>query len=1030
VLVTGYRSSPSACVLQGLSTTLAQVQGRACLESLLHDIDGALTRTREGNPPDSHAIAGWVAAAIEEITSPDTGYSGLFFVIDELGKSLEYAAHHPHESDVFILQELAELANRSEQTPLIFLGILHQAFDQYSQHLAPIARNEWTKVQGRFEDIVFQEPPDQMMRLLAAALSHPEGLISPDVEGHLRDLAQEAFEYGFCPPGMRPEEFYDLAVRSYPLHPSALAALPYVFRRFAQNERSLFSYLSSGEPFGFQEFLKTHRFDPDEPPFIRLPQVFDYIVATLRGGIFTRPHARRLVEAVDSLDRLHDLQPTQAQLVKAIGLLGALGEMSHLRASEQMIEFSLAGDGLSSSHIQGNLMRMLERSVFTYRKFNNSYRLWDGSDIDIEQRLSEARSRIGSRISIAQTIARYLPSRPLVARRHSFETGTLRYFEILHADRESLESVLSGKQTDADGRIVCCLPATTADIGLFEERVKSPEMAERDDVVIAIPQRVVNFVEAANELYALHWVSENAPELRDDRVARREVAERIAEVEKLLVREIERLMDPRDSPKGSGCRWYHRGIDQKAAVPADVTRLLSYVCDHLYPGTPRIWNELVNRRSLSSAAAAARRNLLEHMLKNGDRPILGMQGYPPERSMYESVLRATGIHWEEAGGNWAFHAPDPMSASRLRPCWDALEEAIFADPPEPRPVDKLFEMLRGRPYGLTNGVLPVLLCAFLKVHGDETTLYREGTFLPEPGIADFEVLTRRPELFAVAGCRITGERAAVIQRFARGLNVSPAAVPVVRALIRMVKSLPDHAWKTRRLPQAALAVREAFNHAQSPERLLFQDLPMALGITFFSEQEVNEDRIETFFSALNSTLQALGQATPQMIRQARDQLLEACGLSAGQEGWADLRAKAAALEGSIADPVLIPFIQRAAMMGDDNTILESVLAQVSNRPPRSWTDTDADRFPAQARMIGSRFRQAVAMEEHPQPLHLKPQPMRPEEKDLSQEIARQLQSEIKKLCPDSLPSHVLRAALVALLEELDADTLKGGGKDE
>ena len=55
-----------------------------------------------------------------------------------------------------------------------------------------------------------------------------------------------------------------------------------------------------------------------------------------------------------------------------------------------------------------------------------------------------------------------------------------------------------------------------------------------------------------------------------------------------------------------------------------------------------------------------------------------------------------------------------------------------------------------------------------------------------------------------------------------------ATVPVVRALFRIAKALPDFAWNTRRLPADAIAVREALYNAKSPERFLFVELPEAL----------------------------------------------------------------------------------------------------------------------------------------------------------------------------------------------------------
>ena len=53
--------------------------------------------------------------------------TGLFLVIDELGKLLEYAAENPSGTDLYLLQALAEYAARSRK-PFYILVILHQDF--------------------------------------------------------------------------------------------------------------------------------------------------------------------------------------------------------------------------------------------------------------------------------------------------------------------------------------------------------------------------------------------------------------------------------------------------------------------------------------------------------------------------------------------------------------------------------------------------------------------------------------------------------------------------------------------------------------------------------------------------------------------------------------------------------------------------------------------------------------------------------------------------------------------------------------
>ena len=77
----------------------------------------------------------------------------------------------------------------------------------------------------------------------------------------------------------------------------------------------------------------------------------------------------------------------------------------------------------------------------------------------------------------------------------------------------------------------------------------------------------------------------------------------------------------------------------------------------------------------------------------------------------------------------------------------------------------------------------------------------------------------------------------VVQRLARGLQTKPTAMPVVRELIRRLKSLPEHAWRTQRLAGTTLATRHAIEVARSPERLLFQELPAVFGLTPFAEDD-------------------------------------------------------------------------------------------------------------------------------------------------------------------------------------------------
>ncbi|MBT3376951.1 MAG: DUF2791 family P-loop domain-containing protein [Lentisphaerae bacterium] len=954
VLITARRIAATLCIVQGLAESLESQSNRK-----LRGSGGRLAKMAEELEADQAVDTRRIVTELESTArvAVEAGYAGILLVIDELGKLFEYAARDPRRGDPYILQEIAEAAARSEATPILAVGLLHQSFEEYGKHLDLATRREWTKIQGRFTDLAFQEPPEQTVRLIASAIQCKKELPAA-LTKKLRRLASRALRTGVNPPLLGKAEFEDIARQCYPLHPSTLVALPILFNRFAQNERSLFSYLSSMEPGGFQEFVRTQALDPRTPPFIRLPDLFDYFTRNFGAGLYRQPHARRWLEAADAIDREAGLDDSHRGLVKTIGVLSVLGEFSHLRASERGVAFALEDGDSFSFRLSSGVAHLREKSLLTYRKFNDTYRIWEGSDIDIEERIAEG-SRKVERLGLANIVQRYLVTRPLVARRHSFETGTLRYFELIYVDQPDDIAVPADESRNgaaANGRIVVCLFESTPDAQTFEKRAK--DLTDRPDVLFAIPQDTGGLRSTALELAALRWAWENTPELRDDRVARREIALRLTGTEHILLRNLSRLLDPRQEPVGCLCRWYWNGKEQKVGNPAGISQLLSTACDTLYAQSPRIHNELVVRRSLSSAASSARRKLIEAMLQHGDEPRLGIQGFPPERSIYESVLTATGLHRCGDNGRWRFACPNDDATHNLLPAWRHLEATVFGRQGDPVPVPQLSAKLAAPPYGIPDGLQAILICSFMMVHRDEATLYREGTFIPEYGTGDFELLIRRPEFFAMAGCRVVGERAKVVDRLARGLQIENRTVPVVKELFRRVKQLPEFARKTQNLPNSTLALRNAFEDAKGPELFLFSEVPGALGLPPFVGSDQGEGAIEAFFSALNRNLGTWSKAAPVAQAKARDMLLSACGLEPGESGWQKLRQESIRLETYVTSPQLLDFVRRVAQSSGDQAGVNSVLGLVSDRPPDDWSDIDIERFPDVAEVLGRAFTEA------------------------------------------------------------------------
>lgn len=952
ILMTSAREPVSATLLRGLHTAVRNSHLGQFGASLGRDLSRAVRRLDAGHRVGSRVIVDWYARVAE--LAVEHGYSGLLVLLDELGKSLEHSAAHPDDGDVFVLQELAELAARSGAVPLLFVAILHQGFDQYGIHLDQGTRNEWAKVQGRFEDIAFQEPPEQMVRLVAAALSP----VGPDTSDRFASATapeiERALAAGICPLGMTTEEFREAARLSYPIHPVALVALPFLFRRYGQNERSLFSYLGSAEPHGFQEFVRSHVLDVEAPVFIRLPQLFDYFTSNLGPSLYAQAGSRTWIEAVDTLNQLPDPSPAEVDLIKSISLLGALGEVSHLRASDAHLAAAIISGTVAPVEVQEAIDKLRRRSLITYRQFNTSYRLWGGSDIDIEDRLAEGRRRVAGRFGLAESIQRYSPPRPMVARRHSFQTGTLRYFNVRYVDTTSLPDVGVSGSMGADGQLLLCLAEASTDRREFERWALSAELSARDNLLIAIPHHTVRLTAVLRELQSLHWVRENTPELRDDRVARRELAERIGEVETALAREIDRVFDPEVDRGTSGSLWYYQGRREEVSSRSDVSCLLSDVCDRIYSDAPQLRNELINRRSLSSAATAARHDLLEAMIVAADQEGLGLAGYPPSRSMYESLLAVPGIHRRE-GESWGFYPPRLDADRGLRAAWELMESLLRVAESQRFSVAVLFEKLKSPPLGLVDGPIPVLFSAILLHHQTDVALYEHGSFVPEFTLAVAERLIKDPASFEVQYCRIEGVRVAVLGRFASVLTQSQSdgsverrqLVEIVRQLCQFVSKLPAFSKRTYRVSTSAQRVRQALLRARDPYSLLFDELPSAFDrAPFDTEESPNSNLVEGFFSDLRNSVGELQHAYDELLLAIERLLLDAFEVDGtGNTGRLALARRASVLVDLCVDSRLKVFLMKVV---DANPPLakwiEATATLLTHKPPKDWVDADLGRF--------------------------------------------------------------------------------------
>jgi hypothetical protein len=717
-----------------------------------------------------------------------------------------------------------------------------------------------------------------------------------------------------------------------------LVLMPALFRRFGQNERSLFSFLSTNEVFSLSEWLRDNKFKEDAPPFVRLPQLLDYTSYTLIGGRPSLYSVRAWTEVEDALSRLGETSQIEIDILKCIGLLGLLGDASPISASKDILRLALESPNCSYEQVDNALKNLEGKKLIVFRRFRNAYRLWEGSDIDIGERLTEAYQSLPLQ-SVSLSVARDLcPSAPLVARRHSFHTGMLRFFAVVPSNRDGLLASTEMKG-DCDGVVIHCLVSSDDDA---EIAASSAAQISDSSIIIVIGKESDELAESARDVAALDWVKKNTPSLAGDRVARQELSERCLEAETAFRMEWSRIFEP--GQQAFKCYW--KGREYTGLTKRAFASLLSEACDATFPYAPIVKNELINRRQLSSAAAGARHNLIDSMISSSEIPGLGITGYPPERSIYESFLLQSGMHGETPDGKWSLGRPEDPGLMRA---WDYIGVNIGSDELKPRSVADLFKELSGPPYGLASGFLPILLCAFLTANVSTVAVYENGFFIPDLSVAVMDRLIRKPERFSVVSFKLGGERSAVVERFARGFEVDYGALPVVRSLYARIHSLPSYTITTKNLSADAISVRDTILKSRSPERLLFIELPRALNHEPFEPEAgsmVISDKVDAFFASLNNAFTELIHCYSELLERIRKGLLIIFDISTDNPNWrARVSNIATNLYDSTIDSRLRTLLLRARdTQHDETAYLESVGGGIIDQIPNRWSKIDEDNF--------------------------------------------------------------------------------------
>jgi hypothetical protein len=371
----------------------------------------------------------------------------------------------------------------------------------------------------------------------------------------------------------------------------------------------------------------------------------------------------------------------------------------------------------------------------------------------------------------------------------------------------------------------------------------------------------------------------------------------------------------------------------------------------IYPLTPKINNEMINRRKVSAIVTNARKKLEMAILERAGIEGLGIEGNFPDASIFRTVLIGTGLYKADPQTGWRFARPPELTDEGLRAVWDTFQK-FFQEPSEPsgKRFSSLFEQLYSPPVGLRPGVLPVLLACAFRAFPAAISLRRNGEYVDDILPSIVEAVCRHPDEFSLEVLSPSPRQGALLDAV---LSVFSDWDPNMTgqqdkirgsfdSLRNWITSLPPIALHTDALSESAKAFRSSISTHKDPVQLLFRGLEGVF-------RNVATHRLIKELTSLREELESVVVSARALAGEAVRRTLDvglgdkAASLSDACQRWTKCFSVSELQRtgGSQA----VAFITRLEQHYDSEELLiDSLASQLIGSPTARWTDVSLLQF--------------------------------------------------------------------------------------
>ena len=875
---------------------------------------------------------------IIEILKSSSKKKQIILIIDELGKALDHAARN--SEDIFIMQELAELANRSEGN-LIFIGILHQSFFEYANNLSINVKKEWAKIQGRFLDIPVNNSVEEQIHLLHSAIASLS-------KKNWKESDPNQYVSSFIKKFSKKNTWASQTILQelWPMNPVFSIALgPMTKKSFSQNQRSLFSFLNSSEISGFQSFLDKQT----KGDFYGFIEFWNYLESNFSNALENSGDSHNWSLANECLTKSRELDDKLSEKIVIIISLLQIFNLKNILSTD--LETICASLPLTNKkEIEKSIEKLKLAKIILFRKTDNTYVLTEGSDFDIDNELVEYLDRYKT-IS-TEDIETLRQIRTVLAKRHYIQTGYMRYFKykLIPFDEINKETIKNYYET-----IVFIFSEEKEES--LKKNITKLLREINFPILVGFHKNSKILFDSLREVLALNSLLKEHQSMLIDRIARSEVKNKLRLSKLTFYKELDIAIQD--------AYWFYPKYDSIKVETYESNKeekfynknkkfneLISNIFDDYYNQAPVIKNELTNRNKLNANGSGATRKFLNALIKKEEIKDFAIEGHPPELSIYKGILEKHNLHEIDKNNKYFISNPNKKESKEFYNLFKQTEEFVKKnDKSTFLEISKIWDM---PPFGIKKALHPLLMMIFISANRKNLAVYHENVYVIEFSELLIDFVMRNLKDFSLSWVNQTSDNKE-LSELAKAcsevtkLPVVPTPLEIGRALKQFLKKYPDWILNTRTLSKDTLLFRDELKKANDPVDFVTKQIPLIF----------NKDTILDF-NKFKKSLSEISNAFNKLLTELKDLIHENFKINDDDEGFTILKERASVIKDKTGDFELNAIILRLMTYDGSEKTLQELLTVIAKKSITKINDHDIEKIKIDIASIAKSFLKAEA----------------------------------------------------------------------